>query len=436
MKRILGSLVLAALALAPIQPAWSSDSSSTISFSGTSASLSNSQRNTIQQLVTKNRVVQNLTCSAGLPKAASAAIKNLATKRASTACSFAQKLVPNGIKPKVTAVSGKAGTVSIRVSFSDGPAQEISLDNLDPIWTEEIAWEKVRTYLEQQPKVPLPAQIKYTTNVSALSKLRAQNQLDIAYRFWSKYFAPQGTQIEALFWHDKDVTTAQDTYNTMLRGGVSLNQLADGIIAGKTPYCAHAAALKINTTPETYVFHQCVGSGSTGLAENHTTIHEYTHFIHFNISNKLPIWVTEGSATFYGEALGIYDVDYGRRVLDSHRNALFKSYDLGLGKPASANTLKTLLRQGNSNDVKALFKKLEGPMAQNQADYTSAYILGSFATSALIATFGHEKFVDFMNSFKKSSDYASNFSMAFGLTPDAFYEKLVPYLAKHPSVIF
>ena len=148
----------------------------------------------------------------------------------------------------------------------------------------------------------------------------------------------------------------------------------------------------------------------------------------------MPIWLTEGSATFYGEALGIYSVDYGRRVLDAHRNALFQSYDVALGKPVSSNTLKNLLRKNDVATVKSLFASLEGVQAPSQADNTAAYLLGSFATGALVASFGHEAFVEFMKSFSTSSNYSDNFKKAFGITPSQFYEYLTPYLAKNPSV--
>lgn len=429
------SLALVSGPIAPVSAA--TDAAATISFSGTSSTLSAAQKTSLTKTSKAGRVGTGLTCMGSISKTASSAAKSLASKRAKAVCDYTSKLMLNGLKPKVgTQTSGKSGQVSVKIAFAQGPSSPVTLQNLDPIWTEELAWQKVREYLEQQPTQGLPADIRFTSNVSTTNKARAKKQLDIAYRFWSKQFAPQASQIEALFWHDKDLTAAQNTYNSMLRGGVSLAQLSDGIIRGSTAYCAHAAALRINSQPEVYVFHQCVGSGSTSLAENHTTIHEYTHFVHFNISNSIPIWVTEGSATFYGEALGIYDVDYGRRVLDSHRNALFQSYDLGLGKSKSSNTLKLTLRKNDPAEVKALFKKLEGPMAANSADYTSAYLLGSFATGALVANFGHEKFVEFMMAFKTSSDYQANFQATFGITPDQFYELLTPYLAKNPSVIY
>lgn len=438
MQKLAVYALSSALLFSPITLAEAAtDVSATINFAGTSSTLSAAQKTTLTKTAKTGRVASELTCLGNVAKTASVTAKSLATKRAKAVCDYTSKLLPNGIKPKVaTQVSGKSGQVSVKLAFSQGPTNPVSLQNLDPIWTEELAWQKVREYLNQQPTQGLPADIRFTSNVTSANKTRAKNQLDTAYRFWSKQFSPQASQIEALFWHDKDITAAQNTYNTMLRGGVSLAQLSDGIILGSKPYCAHAAALRINSQPEVYVFHQCVGSGSTSLAENHTTIHEYTHFIHFNISSSIPIWITEGSATFYGEALGIYDVDYGRRVLDSHRNALFQSYDLGLGKSKSANTLKLILRKNDAAEVKNLFRRLESPMAANSADYTSAYLLGSFATGVLVANYGHEKFVEFMMLFKTSSDYGANFQTAFGITPDQFYELLTPYLAKNPSVLY
>lgn len=437
MRKFLSVVVASALVLLAAPATATTEVVGTIVFSGTTSSISATQKKSIQNLVARDRVQMSITCTALVFKGATTTAKNLAAKRAKAVCDQAKLFALKSAKVQLvtTETVSKAliGKVDVKIEFETGPNQDVTLTNLDPVWTEEKAWKEIQDYLAAIPKISLNPAIRFTNNVVAPRRTQAQSQIDTVYRFWSPYFKPQPSQVDVLIWHDKDLTSAQNTYDQMLRGGSSQVKLADGILYGKTNYCAHASAVQLNTNPQTFIFHQCVGSGSTSLAERHTTPHEYTHFVHFQFGN-MPIWVTEGSATFYGEALGIYPVDYGRRVLDTHRNALFQSYDAALGKPLSSNTLKNLLKRNDPSIVKQLFATLESPRAASQADNTAAYLLGSFATTALIANFGHEKFVAFMKSFGTNPSYEANFSAAFGMSPSQFYEYLTPYLASNPSV--
>ena len=437
MKKLVGLLTALAVAFSNTSAYAATEVVGTIAFIGSSSSLSASQKASIKTLVSKKRVQTQITCSAFVLKTASSATKTLASKRAKTTCDQAKLYSLRSAGTKVVTVTTVSktlvGKVNLKITFQETSTQEISLTNLDPIWTEELAWKNIQEYLSTIPNLELKPTLRFTSNVPASRRDEAERQIELVYRFWSPYFKPQTSQIDALFWHDKDLESAQNTYQEMLRGFAAQNQLKDGILDGSDPYCAHAAALSLNTNPQTFVLHQCVGSGSSSLAERHTTPHEYTHFVHFQFGS-MPIWITEGSATFYGEALGIYPVDYGRRVLDSHRNSLFQSYDVALGKAISSNTLKNLLKKNDESTVKKLFSSLEAPLAYSQADYTAAYLLGSFATGVLVANFGHEKFVAFMKSFGTNSNYEANFTAAFGMTPSQFYAYLTPYLANNPSV--
>lgn len=437
MRKLLAVLITCVIGFTPVTASASNDSVVTLSFSGSTAALSTSQKKVVQTLITSQRVHKAISCRAFISKSASTAVKSLATKRAKAVCDQAKQFAIRSATVKTSSVlttsKAQLGKVELKASYSTAPNKPISLTNLDPIWTEEVAWKKVQEFLITVPESSISPTLRFTAGVSSTRRAQAEKQINLIYRFWSPYFKPQASQIDALFWHDKDLAAAQSTYEQMLRGRVLASQLSDGIIYGKTNYCAHAASLQLYTNPQTFVFHQCVGSGSDGPAELQTTPHEYTHFVHFQFGS-MPIWLTEGSATFYGEALGIYPADYGRRALDSHRNSLFQSYDIVSGKSVSSDTLRGLLRKNDFATVKKLFASLEVPQAQSQADNTAAYLLGSLATCALVATFGHEAFVEFMKSFSTSANYSENFSKAFGLTPNQFYEYLTPYLANNPSV--
>ena len=86
-------------------------------------------------------------------------------------------------------------------------------------------------------------------------------------------------------------------------------------------------------------------------------------------------------------------------------------------------------------DFVARMKSLEAKNYDNR----QAYYLGSLATEVLVALYGHQKVIDFMKDWKDLPDCRrgcqltpnnlnERFLKWFGMSTDAFYEKLFPYV--------
>jgi hypothetical protein len=73
-----------------------------------------------------------------------------------------------------------------------------------------------------------------------------------------------------------------------------------------------------------------------------------------------------------------------------------------------------------------MFRDLETFDSQN-GDRLSNYALGGLATEVLVGVWGIDKYMEMVVGTKEDS-WTSSFQSTYGLTPDEFYAKLVPYL--------
>jgi len=139
-------------------------------------------------------------------------------------------------------------------------------------------------------------------------------------------------------------------------------------------------------------------------------------------------WLVEGSATYFGVTLGVDGEDPTGKSTTVFLNQLANQYNPGGPRNlGSASKLRAQI-QSNSGAVKVM-QDLEINPGQN-VDCLSyaAYSVGAIATEALISVKGFKIYMDFVSTFPTTTDWKSDFSKSFGLTPDEFYLKLAPYL--------
>ena len=143
----------------------------------------------------------------------------------------------------------------------------------------------------------------------------------------------------------------------------------------------------------------------------------------------MPVWLVEGGAQFYGEAIGYYPIDVSKTI----RSGIHGQFSWDARAYVSSNfpskTLKGILIEGQPANSVQLMKSIElGSWGSSRT--ALAYLLGSYATEVLVAVYGHDKLVELYQSFNTSTDWEANFQKVYGISTSTFFEKLTPYFQK------
>lgn len=244
-----------------------------------------------------------------------------------------------------------------------------------------------------------------------------KESMNKAARLWSNIYQPK-EQLEVLFYNFTDLDWAKTKF-TQITGAETLHS-ADSCSKN---YCGNASAGRTGNGP--WIYEQGLGGS---LWNKSTSAHEYTHLAQTSGNsdywNIAPLWLVEGMAQFYGEAIGYSPFD-AKLVT---RGEMHRQYCLDF-RGANQGDMKTLLQANNVSTVKNLMQLVEFPNPRHTQALTAAsYLLGSYGTEVLVAVYGHASVEAFIKSFATSSDWKSNFYKSFGITSDDFYTKLTPYL--------
>jgi hypothetical protein len=181
-----------------------------------------------------------------------------------------------------------------------------------------------------------------------------------------------------------------------------------------------------------FLFEQGLEFQDQGLWNRSTAAHEYTHLAQFGLSNptslnSIPWWSVEGSAQFYGEAIGYAPFDSSKNTRSGMHTQSSSDSQAFVASLFPGQNLKSLFLKNDPATTKTLMKSIE-VSSNTPGALGLSYLLGSYATEVLVAVYGHEKMAQFYSSFATSSNYETNFSNVFGITLDTFYTKLTPYL--------
>jgi hypothetical protein len=244
-----------------------------------------------------------------------------------------------------------------------------------------------------------------------------KDSLNKAARLWSSVYQPK-EQLEVLFYNFADLDWAKAKY-TQLTGAASFHSAA----SCSMNYCGNASTGRTGNGP--WIYEQGLGGS---LWNKSTSAHEYTHLAqtsgNSNYWNIAPLWLVEGMAQFYGEAIGYAPFD--SKLIT--RGQMHRQYCSDFVE-AKQGDMKTLLEKNNVSTVKTLMGSIEFPNPRHQQGLTAAaYLLGSYASEVLVAVYGHSSVEQFIKSFATSTDWKSIFNKSFGISSDDFYGKLTPYL--------
>ena len=243
-----------------------------------------------------------------------------------------------------------------------------------------------------------------------------QASLSKAAKLWSSVYQPK-EQLEVLFYNFTDLDWAKAKY-TQLTGA----QTFYSATSCTRSYCGNASAGRTGNGP--WIYEQ--GLGGT-LWNKSTSAHEYTHLAQTSGNadywNVAPLWLVEGMAQFYGEAIGYFPFDSTLKT----RGEMHRQF-AGDFKGVNQSEVKILLGKNDVSTVKTLMQSVEFPNPRHSQSLTAAaYLFGSYGTEVLVAVYGHSSVEAFIKAFATSSDWKANFYRSFGISSDDFYGKLTPY---------
>jgi len=303
-----------------------------------------------------------------------------------------------------------------------GPASPITFDNLDVKWTSVVARAHL---LSEFAKLPIPeSKIKVISGPTVVTEQLEEERrlLLIAERMFSKYFSPDLYQV--IYFSEKDGAWADQALKTY--GGSYPNSISQEILRWPAA-CNFAFATIGKQSP---IYYQCMDTRGRSINDKQTPIHEYFHLVQQKYQmNTLPCWLLEGSATYFGIALGVDGADPTGRSGNTFINNLSYAYNPGGSINSPPNTRMHDLVQSEDGVLKLMTGlELIPSRPEHNCISLGAYTAGGIATEALIATKGLSVYMEFMGLLRNGKDWRENFSSAYGISPTEFYMKLAPYL--------
>ena len=343
--------------------------------------------------------------------------------------SVVKKIVVKPIQTKSPTVEPPKVVEPTPTPTPTAPAQPISFDNLDLIWTSKVARTEILTEFAKLKKPEGAYELFVGPTVASGDIAEEKRLLDIATTMFSEYFLPKKFQV--VYFSERDANWAEET-KTKIGAGYHTTFQAE---IDKLPYrCDFAFATK--GKDQTPAYFSCLDSKvSRGTMNASIPIHEYFHFVQQKYSwQKMPCWMLEGSATYFGAVLGIDKNDpTGKMSFEFTKRLAYQYGPEGQFNPGSLNQSNTRLIEKIVSEAGLLdlFIQLDKNMKElGNTSCTSlgAYAVGSIATEALIAVKGYKTYMDFVSTFPITADWKSEFKKAYGLSTDDFYLKLAPYL--------
>lgn len=250
-----------------------------------------------------------------------------------------------------------------------------------------------------------------------------------AANLWSPVFS-SGEEVNVIWYVHSDLDWAASKYIELTGNPIEWSTINGNCSVN---YCGNATATHGRTGK--YVFEQGM-TLDLNQWNRPTAAHEYTHLAQERVSNSksylMPLWLREGSAQFYGEAIGLAQIDSYKSIRQGLHNQYISDIKNLVSDNFQGQSVKQVLLSGSEESTRKLMKLIEfdGGSSEKTA---LAYLLGSYASEVLVSVFGHTKMVDLYKSFAQSNDWEANFASVYGFSTSAFYSKLAPYFQKMAS---
>jgi hypothetical protein len=296
--------------------------------------------------------------------------------------------------------------------------------------------EKVNSYLVQQPQVSNFG--KFVTSPKTPREYLKQEQelLDKSVALWSKFFTNEKVTI-VMFTNEEGEWADQAL---AIHGGSFPGKLSDEVKKQSQFNCnfGFATLAEQGTKP---IYYMCTDLRGRRDVERHNTPHEYFHLVQQKLVwskgfQEFPVWLHEGSATFFGNAIGFFPEDKTATKSLKFVQELFWSYDPENTGRQDPQRLANVLKNLTEDDAVRLFEPLEKTQRDGYPSQRYAhYSLGALATEVLVAVYGFETYMDFLGDFSGYGNWRNSFEKRFGVKVEVFYKKLTPYLKSKSKLV-
>jgi hypothetical protein len=290
----------------------------------------------------------------------------------------------------------------------------ISIDNLDLKGVPQKGYANVIKVLNSRPRASFEPIRFIGANVAQARVNQESAGLERAIDLWAPYFQPDKFQVVYAMDGDEDwleTKSAELGLSSMLPPGQTWRMRMKMF----SP-CAFAMAGSGNNIP---TFVQCLGRPFSGGVRQ-TGPHEYTHLFQLSYGGsngyRIP-WYLEGSASYFGGALGFHPLDPNSAERKGWLNSQYQNM--------SADS-KSAFQSKDLQRFKNIMKSLTP--SPDQSISNTSYWAGGFATEVLVALYGFDKFVEFTKNIQTNPDMSSLLKQTYGFDEDYFYEKLAPYV--------
>lgn len=325
----------------------------------------------------------------------------------------------------ITSTVGAKTFICVKTSGKtvwDKGAATPTFDNLDTKRVRRIAFAEINKAVASSPKISSNITFISGKTVSPSELKVEKSALLRAERFWADTYKP--AKAIAAHFTERDVDWVDAAYcsqaNYCPTGG---NSVISAMIKNDLNNCTSAFATR--TKDGVPFFAQCLGSGSANQKNRQTGPHEYFHWVQGEYSDfgTLPNWFLEGSADYFGDALGSWT---GKGVPSTMDEMQYESsYNWRNQDLCPLGELKI-------DDVVKCFKftyQRPAPPAAGSRWMMAhvSYYMGSQATEAMIAVKGIGTFKAFLKDLK-GNDFDTVFAKHYGLTVDEFYPKVAKYV--------
>lgn len=433
MKKIITVIAAATMLVTFVTPAnaaptkYSVDQKTLATFSSSATTLTSSQKAQVSAAVEANPNAEKFICTGIRAVGASSAENTMVRKRAIAACDYAKALNGNlsvWVQSKPTSAKSYVGKVLMTIKSPSEKVEDSTADQADsndisttpsesatlfiPLLGEKTMAEIQSSALKEVSR-HLALKSKATGKINYLAssdydRVKVKLTKD-GFQRGMDYFSSEYQMIETtvILFTPKTKAWAQKEWDKAVGDNALMKKIK--VYNTAEPYpCKGRELGYTDGGVRKKIYYKCDdGYVSSVLSyDAHGAAHFYQD--EYKLLHRMPVWLVEGSATFYGSVLakGPNDPEAKLTRIDSNLRKVLRGSDATLMK---------------------LFHKYE---ATNLSSPGSAYPLGSMLYSVLVGRYGQEKAFELFRSFNTSADWQANFESVYGMTPDAFYEIALP----------
>jgi hypothetical protein len=377
-------------------------------FGSSATTLTTQQKAQVEATVEANPYAEKFICTGISYYDQPMSVNITVRKRAKAACEYAKQLNPflsTWFQNKPTQARSYAGKVLLTVKSVPAEVEEVVvlegalsvLNDPDKAWT-----------AGQQEVVDAYARAKKVkTAVTYINAddadLEAVAAIDRSLQMGLSLFAPlmEPGRVVVVSYGSNSVEWSNEQMRSLMAGFPSVTS------------CYGGREFSVVANGEwSYLFHNCAPEGDLNPRSDysaHAATHLWQGYHGCSCGPITPAWLLEGTATLYGDVLGF-----------GLNDKVNQKIEWG-GTPHLRNALRT----GDPEKIIPLMETLEG---RNVRGMAHVYTVGKMILTGLSAAFGHEKIVEFNQSFSKPTDFESEFVKTFGISSDEFYQAMVPVL--------